>query len=48
MTKRANGDITTQLDDNAMLTKAAARAAVVDVWNSLIYEYPAADDPATL
>lgn len=44
----ANGDISTHTHDRAMLTNAAARAAVADVWNSLIYEYPAEDAPATL
>lgn len=34
----AKGDIKTHTADNAMLTNAAARAAVEEVWNSLIYE----------
>lgn len=44
----ANGDITTQTAHKAMLTNAEARAAVAEVWNSLINEKPPADDPATL
>lgn len=38
MIPRAIGDIITQTPDNAILTNAAAWAAVVDVWNSLMYE----------
>lgn len=48
MRRSANGDINTQTHDRAIVTNAAARAAVADVWNSLMYENPADDAPATL
>lgn len=44
----ARGDMKTQTHIKAIVTKAAARAAVLEVWNSLIYEYPADVAPATL
>lgn len=44
----ANGDKTTQTEYNATVTNADARAAVSDVWNSQIYEYPPEEDPAKL
>lgn len=48
MISMASGDIRTHTVCNAILTSAAARGAVADVWNSLMYEYPADVDPATL
>lgn len=44
----ANGDVATHMADKEILTNAAARAAVDEVWNSDMYEYPVAADPATL
>lgn len=44
----ANGDVASHMADKEILTNAAARAAVDEVWNSDMYEYPVAADPATL
>lgn len=48
MMRNAIGDIIVQATFNPTLTKVAARGAVDDVWNSLMYEYPADVAPATL
>lgn len=44
----ASGDISTQATFNPILMNAAARGAVDEVWNSLMYAYPADVAPATL
>lgn len=48
MTRKAIGDIIAHDTFKPMLMNAAALGAVDDVWNSLIYEYPAEVAPATL